>query len=253
MEKMNNLRSDKLKERCESNNLSFERDSTCGFSWPHRNYACSFCKKQFKSAQALGGHMNIHRRERAKLNLPQSPSWDCPKLSSNPNPNPNFSSSSSAARFLPYVSYHSSLTSFSSQSSASTDEENRVLSSGAFFGVGQLKSFTPQEDESRVLKKENIVRLDLEMGDPKEDLDLELRLGESGGKEKKVKHSQTLFLMLLDNHGEEIDALRMLNLENGSLRLSKINLSTLHELLNNVVIFSLIMNYLLLKLHMSTN
>ncbi|XP_028060575.1 transcriptional regulator SUPERMAN-like [Camellia sinensis] len=179
MEKMNNLRSDKLKERCESNNLSFERDSTCGFSWPHRNYTCSFCKKQFKSAQALGGHMNIHRRERAKLNLPQSPSWDCPKLSFNPNPNPNFSSSSSAARFLPYVSYHSSLTSFSSQSSASTDEENRVLSSGAFFGVGQLKSFAPQEDESRVLKKENIVRLDLEMGDPKEDLDLELRLGYS--------------------------------------------------------------------------
>ncbi|CAO2822726.1 unnamed protein product [Amaranthus hypochondriacus] len=32
-----------------------------------RSYTCNFCKKGFSNAQALGGHMNIHRRDRAKL------------------------------------------------------------------------------------------------------------------------------------------------------------------------------------------
>ncbi|KAJ0021736.1 hypothetical protein Pint_32742 [Pistacia integerrima] len=41
------------------------------FIWPPRSYSCSFCGREFKSAQALGGHMNVHRRERAKLK--QSP------------------------------------------------------------------------------------------------------------------------------------------------------------------------------------
>ncbi|GAB2299760.1 hypothetical protein Dimus_033813 [Dionaea muscipula] len=36
-------------------------------SWPPRSYSCSFCKREFKSAQALGGHMNVHRRDRAML------------------------------------------------------------------------------------------------------------------------------------------------------------------------------------------
>ncbi|KAI3799869.1 hypothetical protein L1987_35174 [Smallanthus sonchifolius] len=38
-----------------------------GFVWPPRSYSCSFCRREFKSAQALGGHMNVHRREKAKL------------------------------------------------------------------------------------------------------------------------------------------------------------------------------------------
>ncbi|OMO97269.1 hypothetical protein COLO4_14749 [Corchorus olitorius] len=32
-----------------------------------KSYTCSFCQKGFSNAQALGGHMNIHRRDRAKL------------------------------------------------------------------------------------------------------------------------------------------------------------------------------------------
>ncbi|KAJ8899419.1 hypothetical protein K2173_018393 [Erythroxylum novogranatense] len=31
-----------------------------------RSYECVFCKRGFTSAQALGGHMNIHRKDRAK-------------------------------------------------------------------------------------------------------------------------------------------------------------------------------------------
>ncbi|XP_057249096.1 zinc finger protein 10-like [Beta vulgaris subsp. vulgaris] len=38
-----------------------------GSVWPPRSYSCSFCKREFRSAQALGGHMNVHRRDRALL------------------------------------------------------------------------------------------------------------------------------------------------------------------------------------------
>ncbi|XP_031488951.1 uncharacterized protein LOC116256681 [Nymphaea colorata] len=53
---------------------SFAEDSfelLCECIWPPRYYSCSFCRKEFKSAQALGGHMNVHRRDRARLR--QSP------------------------------------------------------------------------------------------------------------------------------------------------------------------------------------
>lgn len=32
-----------------------------------RSYECNFCKRGFSNAQALGGHMNIHRKDKAKL------------------------------------------------------------------------------------------------------------------------------------------------------------------------------------------
>lgn len=32
-----------------------------------RKYNCNFCKGSFSNAQALGGHMNIHRKDKAKL------------------------------------------------------------------------------------------------------------------------------------------------------------------------------------------
>jgi hypothetical protein len=38
-----------------------------GGAWPPRSYTCAFCRREFKSAQALGGHMNVHRRDRAKM------------------------------------------------------------------------------------------------------------------------------------------------------------------------------------------
>ncbi|MCO5581132.1 hypothetical protein L7F22_035009 [Adiantum nelumboides] len=42
-------------------------DGSAGGPWPCRSYGCSFCGREFSSAQALGGHMNIHRRDRARL------------------------------------------------------------------------------------------------------------------------------------------------------------------------------------------
>ncbi|KAL5190716.1 Transcriptional regulator SUPERMAN [Glycine soja] len=43
------------------------KDYVNGFPWPPRSYICSFCRKEFKSAQAHGGHMNVHRRDRPRL------------------------------------------------------------------------------------------------------------------------------------------------------------------------------------------
>ncbi|KAK4761623.1 hypothetical protein SAY87_029507 [Trapa incisa] len=54
---------------------AFAEDYTGGVSgltWPPRSYTCSFCKKEFRSAQALGGHMNVHRRDRASKRLHHS-------------------------------------------------------------------------------------------------------------------------------------------------------------------------------------
>ncbi|XP_006341202.1 uncharacterized protein [Solanum tuberosum] len=47
-----------------------------GCIWPPRSYTCSFCRREFRSAQALGGHMNVHRRDRARMK--QSPPSNSP-------------------------------------------------------------------------------------------------------------------------------------------------------------------------------
>lgn len=39
-----------------------------------RSYECVYCKRGFTNAQALGGHMNIHRKDRANQSLPPSSS-----------------------------------------------------------------------------------------------------------------------------------------------------------------------------------
>ncbi|CAH2068663.1 unnamed protein product [Thlaspi arvense] len=41
-------------------------DQTVGIG---RSYDCTFCKRGFTNAQALGGHMNIHRKEKAKVKV----------------------------------------------------------------------------------------------------------------------------------------------------------------------------------------
>ncbi|CAA3030675.1 transcriptional regulator SUPERMAN-like [Olea europaea subsp. europaea] len=193
---------ERLKGKWDTANVSIEKDLTFGFSWPQRNYYCSFCKKEFKSAQALGGHMNVHRRDRARMRL--SPSWEFPdsnsKTNSNPNPNPNpnpsFSSSSSATRFSPYnVKCNSSLSAYSSSPTPATDRHlqrdevatplegdmGKNLKKGALLRVNDLTGFSSSNDP-RIWRAKELVKLDLNRGlvqHAKEDLDLELRLGYS--------------------------------------------------------------------------
>ncbi|CAD6227136.1 unnamed protein product [Miscanthus lutarioriparius] len=57
--------------------LAFARDAAGQLGscvWPPRSYTCTFCRREFRSAQALGGHMNVHRRDRARLRQCASPS-----------------------------------------------------------------------------------------------------------------------------------------------------------------------------------
>ncbi|KAL9410814.1 hypothetical protein AB3S75_044563 [Citrus x aurantiifolia] len=195
----------KMKDSCQQRQQqSYGEEYLSGFSWPPRSYTCSFCKREFRSAQALGGHMNVHRRDRARLRIsPPTPkdiivnnninNGQYPLLNlnlnpnPNPNPNPNFSTP-------PLVSPFSSL---SSQSSTSPSEIKKWSAlTGAlspkdsvkkneklFSGAKEFGGFTEEDDGFKLSKKGGeIVRLDLEIGvisDSKEDLDLELRLGYS--------------------------------------------------------------------------
>lgn len=63
------------------------------------SYDCVFCKRGFTTAQALGGHMNIHRKDRAKAKPPppSPPSVVLPK-----KPEENFVNSGFCLSILSY-------------------------------------------------------------------------------------------------------------------------------------------------------
>ncbi|CAI8597258.1 unnamed protein product [Vicia faba] len=75
MDESQNLIWMKRKQVLNNNNSSWEEKAFAedaarilgGCIWPPRSYSCHFCKREFRSAQALGGHMNVHRRDRARL------------------------------------------------------------------------------------------------------------------------------------------------------------------------------------------
>ncbi|CAL9207874.1 unnamed protein product [Musa hybrid cultivar] len=160
-----------------------------GFSWPQRSYSCSFCRREFRSAQALGGHMNVHRRDKARLR--ESPPSGPSLLNTNPNPNlgstpiPNLnmpppSSATGNCRHTPvtreFPSELSPLIHLSpSSASTSTGEGLKIMETGkALSGIEEFKDL--DEEGSKA------VSLDLEIGVSGDygyvdDLDLELRLG----------------------------------------------------------------------------
>ncbi|KAJ0093585.1 hypothetical protein Patl1_25187 [Pistacia atlantica] len=195
----------KLKDSWNSNSHNNGEEYLSGFSWPPRSYTCSFCKREFRSAQALGGHMNVHRRDRARLRQspPRDGQYPILNLNLNPNPNPNFStpplvSPSLTSTFPSVVS--PPLSSLSSPSSASLSKMKKWCMDGALTGhqlspkgsdltkkrtaksYCRIKEFSgiTEEDGCKVPEKAQIVRLDLQIGlisESKEELDLELRLG----------------------------------------------------------------------------
>ncbi|MCD9559132.1 hypothetical protein HAX54_016943 [Datura stramonium] len=177
-----------VKEYSWDNNYGDDQgDLVGGFLWPPRSYTCSFCKREFRSAQALGGHMNVHRRDRARLRLQSSPppTDTLPNPNPNPKPNPNFvpvpSSSPSRKLFPPFVStLLPPLVSppFSSSSSTTTEIKN-----GDFTKIAERAKFEKigkECSDQEVVKRSEFLRLDLGIGlisESKDDLDLELRLG----------------------------------------------------------------------------
>ncbi|KAI7989025.1 Zinc finger protein 10 [Camellia lanceoleosa] len=126
---------------------AFAEDSNdaMGTTWPPRSYTCSFCRREFRSAQALGGHMNVHRRDRARLHQtppnPASPTLIIPTrefvanggglclLYSLPNPNGVFTptkmnacmDSSSPSTLLSISPYQSTINSSICHSTTNTE------------------------------------------------------------------------------------------------------------------------------------
>ncbi|KAG4969045.1 Transcriptional regulator SUPERMAN [Glycine soja] len=206
-----------------SNNNIADQDYVNGFPWPPRSYTCSFCRKEFKSAQALGGHMNVHRRDRARLRQSSPPTHEVQgqaagpiRLNLNLNPNNNSASSSSLSLLPPPPSSSSATTTtlkpvvtctlplFVSPTPPSPSSELKrwVVVDGIVLnplsimttpehyskskipesfsaGVGEYHDHAfAREDGCKMLKKGEILRMDLEIGLPRGyDLDLELRLG----------------------------------------------------------------------------
>ncbi|KAL9997929.1 putative transcription factor C2H2 family [Helianthus debilis subsp. tardiflorus] len=139
------------------------------FSWPPKSYTCSFCKREFRSAQALGGHMNVHRREKAKLRQVNPQRYLSFLNPQNPNPNVLTCLSSNTSSFPtipPPLTYSCCLPLFDPASHCS---HVVCLSNGA-------------KSETRTRKPDFMVDCSQEkeglLVDPKfDDLDLELRLG----------------------------------------------------------------------------
>lgn len=85
MEESQNLIWMKRKQVLNNNSSSWEEKAFAedaarilgGCIWPPRSYSCHFCKREFRSAQALGGHMNVHRRDRARLKQSLTNPNDC--------------------------------------------------------------------------------------------------------------------------------------------------------------------------------
>ncbi|KAG8370361.1 hypothetical protein BUALT_Bualt14G0108900 [Buddleja alternifolia] len=163
-----------------------------GFPWPPRCYKCSFCKREFRSAQALGGHMNVHRRDRARLRQSPPPSHGSnhgqfsmlnlnvdpnPSLNPNPSSNPNFFPSSPTPSFslTKFPQFTSTLPPiYDNATEMKTKDLINMKASKGLFGVEKFNS--------SMHEKGKFVRLDLEIGvisQSEEELDLELRLGYS--------------------------------------------------------------------------
>ncbi|KAK1428396.1 hypothetical protein QVD17_17229 [Tagetes erecta] len=187
----------KLKNKCYNNNYIFDKDyGYDGISWRQRSFMCNFCKKEYKSAQALGGHMNVHRRDRARLRQ-SSPSLD------HPNPNPNFSSTPLIKTFhSPVLSLDISSTSLSLNNEDKQNMFPFISHSSAWNFLGDMrknvnmesvanvtrgfhgKVLDQESESSRVWKKRESFRVEMETGLLKDGkiemgLDLELRLGRS--------------------------------------------------------------------------
>ncbi|KAH7387017.1 hypothetical protein KP509_16G000500 [Ceratopteris richardii] len=72
--------------------------------WPAaRAYGCSFCGREFSSAQALGGHMNIHRRDRARLRCTNLPDCRPSSISGVAGPNPDHKEQEKSLQRLQYI------------------------------------------------------------------------------------------------------------------------------------------------------
>lgn len=148
-----------------------------GFIWPPRSYTCSFCRREFRSAQALGGHMNVHRRERAKLKQSLISSLQNPKSlleSVNPSFFPSLDSPSKVSS-MPILSQESTTLCSNSEAKNCVCDELSVFESvetNLYLGFDGC-----DDDKGMNCKRQKTLFSPLYvMGSMEDQVDLELRL-----------------------------------------------------------------------------
>ncbi|XP_061368482.1 transcriptional regulator TAC1-like [Gastrolobium bilobum] len=117
-----------------------------------RSYECNFCKRGFSNAQALGGHMNIHRKDKAKL-----------KQQSSNQTQPSLESKSGEERSKQSWNWN-----VSQQDYASSIDETHMR---------QLPLFAESPNSSETQKPQGQIHGDIATERSSSELDLELRLG----------------------------------------------------------------------------
>lgn len=147
-----------------------------GFVWPPRSYSCSFCRREFRSAQALGGHMNVHRRERAKLKQSLNGTQQNPK-SFLEAANPSFFPSLDSPRVSPLPILGQEGTTLGSNSDTKSCVCDEVLVLGPVERNLYLGFEECNHEEVMNCKRQRTVVSQLVMGSMEDhQVDLELRL-----------------------------------------------------------------------------
>jgi C2H2-type zinc finger len=70
-EKETKISRDGTSNTCHDQNREYKVSKTAA-----QLYNCTYCKRGFTTAQALGGHMNIHRKDRARTQICASSSGE---------------------------------------------------------------------------------------------------------------------------------------------------------------------------------
>ncbi|KAJ8465957.1 hypothetical protein OPV22_028509 [Ensete ventricosum] len=136
-----------------------------------RFYDCMFCRRGFTTAQALGGHMNIHRRDRARTRVSgKKDGQGSGSGGASYDPNVDYQRSyPPVSRPVSFVSTSSSGREVASPPAADRSLQTRPSEPTRSSGEGGL---LPQMHD-RTVKN----RGEKEEDDEMEELDLELRLG----------------------------------------------------------------------------
>ncbi|KAL5549848.1 hypothetical protein UlMin_000024 [Ulmus minor] len=144
--------------------IKWKSDDQSG-SGQTRSYTCTFCKRGFSNAQALGGHMNIHRRDRARIiqfseenQLSSEPNTTKNPVDDDPNPPPEEEKTTSFQ--LREVKQTKSVMGENHEQVAARFRGEEVQVQIPFLVEGSSTSDNPNQDEKKM-----------------EELDLELRLG----------------------------------------------------------------------------
>ncbi|KVH94330.1 transcriptional regulator SUPERMAN-like [Cynara cardunculus var. scolymus] len=172
-------------------------DHVLGTNHGGRSYECVFCKRGFTTAQALGGHMNIHRKDRAK-NSNRSSYSSSNNRSSNYKQDDDDHGCYSGPRFFQPV-FASYPPSYLSATPANHHQEGRQLHyfSSTSGDLRPMNYENNHQDHDQVItsasREEERRRISLQFGwsnaededserrirggDKQDELDLELRLG----------------------------------------------------------------------------